>query len=131
MSSSSDCDIRKEGLLMARGVFLQAETTTGSRKDAETLAAEMVRRRLAACAQILGPIRSVYWWNGAVESEEEYLVLFKTRETLAERFKHELAELHTYEVPEILLFEIRDGGSSYLDWLAGEVAPAATERAGE
>jgi len=103
---------------MTSDVYLQAETTTGSRADAERLATEMVTRRLAACAQIIGPIRSVYRWNGAVQSDEEYLVRFKTRAAIAERFKRELAELHTYDVPEILLFEIRDGSRSYLDWLS-------------
>jgi len=102
---------------MTSDVYLQVETTTDTRADAERLATELVTRRLAACAQIIGPIRSVYRWEGAVRSDEEYLVLFKTRAALAERFKRELAELHTYDVPEILLFEIHDGGRSYLDWL--------------
>src|SRR5215207_6546777 len=99
---------------MATDVYLQAETTTGSREDAERLAAKIVTRRLAACAQIIGPIRSVYHWDGAVQNDEEYLVLFKTRAAIAEQFKRELAELHPYDVPEILLFEIRDGAGSYL-----------------
>lgn len=105
---------------MTSDVHLQAETTTDSRADAERLATELVTRRLAACAQIVGPIRSIYRWQGAVQSDEEYLVLFKTRAAIAEQFKRELAELHTYDVPEILLFEIRDGGTSYLDWLSQE-----------
>ena len=108
---------------MTSEVYLQAETTTGARDDAERLAREIVARRLAACAQIIGPIRSVYRWQGAVQNDEEYLVLFKTRAAVAEQFKRELAELHPYDVPEILLFEIRDGGRSYLDWLAGETRP--------
>jgi len=108
---------------MTSDLYLQAETTTGSREDAERLATEIVTRRLAACAQIIGPIRSVYHWHGAVQNDEEYLVLFKTRAAIVEQFKRELAELHTYEVPEILLFEIRDGGRSYLEWLAAETRP--------
>ena len=109
---------------MTSDLYLQAETTTGSLEEAERLATEIVARRLAACAQIIGPIRSVYHWQGAVQNDEEYLVLFKTRAAVAEQFKRELAELHTYEVPEILLFEIRDGGRPYLDWLAAETRPA-------
>jgi periplasmic divalent cation tolerance protein len=108
---------------MTSDLYLQAETTTGSREDAERLATAIVGRRLAACAQIVGPIRSVYHWQGAVQNDEEYLVLFKTRAAIAEQFKRELAELHTYDVPEILLFEIRDGARSYLDWLAAETRP--------
>ena len=108
---------------MTSDLYLQAETTTDSREDAERLATEIVTRRLAACAQIIGPIRSVYRWEGAVCNDEEYLVLFKTRAAIAEQFKSELAELHAYDVPEILLFEIRDGGRPYLDWLAAETKP--------
>jgi len=108
---------------MTSDAYLQAETTTGSHAEAERLATEIVTRRLAACAQIVGPIRSVYHWDGAVQSEEEYLVLFKIRAALAEQFKRELAELHTYDVPEILLFEIRDGSRSYLDWLSEQTRP--------
>lgn len=111
---------------MADGTFLQAETTVSTRDDAVRLASEMVKRRLAACAQIVGPVRSVYWWDDEVQDDEEYLILFKTRSGLVERFKEELSALHTYDVPEILLFTVQDGAKSYLSWLADETKAVST-----
>ncbi len=102
--------------------YLQVETTVGSREDAERIADEIVGARLAACAQIIGPIRSLYWWDGAVQNDEEFLVLLKTRSGLLDELKARLTRAHTYEVPELLAFEVADGAQSYLDWLSGETA---------
>ncbi len=104
--------------------YLQAETTAASRDDAERLACEMVERRLAACAQITGPIRSVYRWDDKMHSDEEFRVTFKTRSALVARFKEELAGFHPYDVPEILFFKIEDGAGPYLDWVGTETQPA-------
>jgi periplasmic divalent cation tolerance protein len=105
-------------------MYLQAETTVTTREDAEHLASEMVKCRLAACAQIVGPIRSMYWWEDEVQNDEEYLVLFKTRAALASKFKEQLSRIHSHDVPEVLLFTIEDGTKSYLDWLSAETQPA-------
>lgn len=97
-----------------------AETTTATREDAERLARAMVERRLAACAQVAGPIRSVYRWEGEIRDEPEFVVRFKTRAELTARLTDELAELHPYDVPEILLFAVHGGSRAYLDWIDAE-----------
>ena len=101
-------------------VHLQAETTVASRSDAERIAKEIVQRRLAACAQIVGPIRSIYRWEGEIQDDEEFLVLFKTRAARVDEFKEVLGELHPYDIPEILLFEVKDGSRAYLSWIDAE-----------
>lgn len=62
--------------------YIQVLTTTGSKDDAQKIASSAVGKRLAACVQILGPITSTYWWQGAMETAEEWLCLLKTRKDL-------------------------------------------------
>ena len=100
--------------------YVQVETTIDSRDAAAQLADAIVRRRLAACAHVIGPIRATYWWQDAVQEDEEWLVLFKTRKALVEELERALGELHSYEVPELLVFGVRGGGRSYLDWIGRE-----------
>jgi periplasmic divalent cation tolerance protein len=99
---------------------VQAETTAPSLEEAQRLAAELVGRRLAACAHVAGPIRSTYWWEGEVQREEEYALRLKTRASLVGELERALAELHPYDVPELLVFEAAAGGRSYLDWVLAE-----------
>lgn len=100
--------------------YLQAETTVETREDAERLASALVDERLAACVQIVGPVTSTYRWEGTVQTADELVLRIKTRAALAPALKDAIAALHPYDVPELLLFEIADGGRSYLEWLAAE-----------
>ena len=105
-------------MIDARIVF----TTIGLNDAAERLAQQLVERRLAACVNIVGPIRSVYRWKETIENEQEYLLLIKTTEARAAELRTALKELHTYELPECVELAIDGGSQPYLDWLAGEVA---------
>jgi periplasmic divalent cation tolerance protein len=91
-------------------------------ETAEQMAAELVERRLAACVNIVGPIRSVYRWKGALEREQEYLLLIKTTTEQASALATALAELHPYELPERLELAIQGGSVAYLEWLSAQVA---------
>ena len=87
---------------------------------AATLAAELVQRHAAACVNILAPCRSVYRWQGAVESGTEVPVLIKTtaeRYALVEKI---VLETHPYEVPEIIAVPLTNGLPAYLQWVAVE-----------
>src|SRR3989304_1299748 len=97
--------------------FLQVTTTVGARHDAERIAAELVERRLAACVQIVGPIRSIYRWQGAVESAEEWLCTAKTARAQVAAIDGLLREIHPYEVPELVATPIVGGSEAYLKWL--------------
>lgn len=98
----------------------QVESTVDSHEEAQALAAALVERRLAACVQVVGPIRSTFWWEGRVQDAEEFLLLCKVPgERLGEAIEL-IEELHSYDVPEVLAFEVADGSRSYLDWVAAE-----------
>lgn len=97
-------------------------TTTASRNEAGKLAAALVERQLAACVQIVGPISSVYRWQGKVEQSEEWLCLIKTQEACYAPLETAIRELHSYDVPEIVALPITQGSTGYLDWLMASLA---------
>jgi periplasmic divalent cation tolerance protein len=101
--------------------FVQITTTTGNRQDAEQIAAELVSRRLAACVQVSGPIVSTFRWQGKVETAEEWMCVIKTSRAQRSAIHQTLAEIHPYEVPEILATPIVDGSEAYLKWLSEQL----------
>lgn len=101
--------------------FLQVQTTTGSRADGEAIARALVEQRLAACVQVIGPIHSTYWWEGAVETAEEYLCLVKSNREAYPALEAAIQELHPYEVPELVALPIETGSRAYLSWLQAEL----------
>ena len=104
--------------------YAQVTTTTDSQAEAGRLSRRMVEMRLAACAQVPSPIRSTYWWEGAVEEADEWMVVFKTSgdrlAALIEGIKGE----HSYDVPDIVATPIVDGYDPYLRWIAEETEAA-------
>jgi len=101
--------------------FLQVTTTVSSREEADRLAAAVIERRLAGCVQIVGPVRSVYRWQGAVEGADEWLCLIKTTRDAYTALEAAIRELHCYECPEIIATPIEAGSAAYLAWLAEQV----------
>lgn len=99
-------------------------TTCPSAQEAENIAHLLVEERLAACVQILPPMRSLYRWRGALEQSEELLLLIKTRRSLFGPLARRLRMAHSYEVPEILALPVVDGSEDYLQWLDSELASA-------
>ncbi|OHB80266.1 MAG: hypothetical protein A2W31_16005 [Planctomycetes bacterium RBG_16_64_10] len=92
-------------------------TTTEHRSDAERIARVLIQRRLAACVQISGPITSIYRWQGAVETNQEWRCVAKTDRSKYQQSEQAIRELHPYEVPEIVALPIVAGSQAYLDWL--------------
>lgn len=107
--------------------FIQVMTTTAQREDAERIARSLVEKRLAACVQILGPLTSIYRWQGRIETAGEWLCLIKSREGLYGAVEEAIRALHPYETPEIVSLPISAGSRAYLDWLRDETAPACEE----
>jgi len=95
-------------------------TTLPSAEKAAELGKALVEERLAACANLIPAVRSIYRWQGKLQDENEVLVLLKTRAEHLERLKLRILELHPYEVPEVLAVPVEAGYQPYLDWLAGE-----------
>jgi len=92
--------------------------TAGSEEIAAKISRTVVSEELAACANIIGGVRSIYRWKGKVEDEREWFIIMKTRAELFERLRDRVVELHPYEVPEIICAAIRDGLPRYLQWIA-------------
>jgi periplasmic divalent cation tolerance protein len=92
-------------------------TTFPADGDADTLAATLVEERLAACVNILPPMRSVYRWQGKVETADERQLLIKTSPGRMRALEKRVKELHPYEVPEFLAVAIDKTAKDYLSWL--------------
>lgn len=103
--------------------FVQVITTTSTREEAQQIAQVLVARRLAACVQVLGPIESVYRWQGKVQASQEWYCTAKTRQTLFEEVAQAIQQEHSYDVPEIIALPIAAGSQSYLRWLAEQTLP--------
>ncbi|MGH7917463.1 MAG: divalent-cation tolerance protein CutA [Candidatus Binataceae bacterium] len=92
-------------------------------EQAAAMARALVGERLAACVNIVGPVRSVYRWREAIEDESEYMLVVKTRARLFAKLEHRVRELHSYEVPEIITVPISAGSKPYLKWLRETTTP--------
>jgi periplasmic divalent cation tolerance protein len=94
--------------------------TAPSLAEAESLARLAVTRRLAACANILPGMRSLYWWRGKLEQADEVVLLLKTTEVLAGELTRVLAEAHSYDCPCVVVLPIEGGHRDFLDWIVAE-----------
>ncbi|MEU3397382.1 divalent-cation tolerance protein CutA [Streptomyces filamentosus] len=101
---------------------LTVTTTTDSRDKAEALARGAVEARLAACAQVTGPVTSVYHWKSAVETAEEWRVDLKTTEARYAALEAHLLAAHDYETPEIVATPLVRVSAAYREWLETEVS---------
>ncbi len=91
--------------------------TAASKQEAEKIADHLLNDKLIACANIIGPITSIFQWSGNLDRAQEYLVLMKSRRDLFERLTEAVTLIHSYKVPEILALPIVEGSRTYLDWL--------------
>jgi periplasmic divalent cation tolerance protein len=96
-------------------------TTVGTEEQANLIAREIVARRQAACVNILPGIRSIYRWKGKICKDGELMLIIKTLESELEGVEATIRELHSYELPEILSFNVSHGERGFLDWIAGSV----------
>ena len=98
-------------------------TTTDTAEKAETLAHGAVAARVAACAQVSGPVTSVYRWEGEVRTDREWQVLLKTTAARYDDLEAYLRSAHDYDTPEIIATPVVRGGADYLAWVADETRP--------
>jgi periplasmic divalent cation tolerance protein len=92
-------------------------TTTESKIDAQAIGGAVVEKRLAACAQVIGPITSTYWWQGKIVTAEEWLCVIKSKAALYEELERAIQAIHPYKEPEIIATPIIEGSEGYLAWL--------------
>jgi periplasmic divalent cation tolerance protein len=103
-------------VVLAFSTFPDVET-------ARRIARELVTENLAACANVIPKIKSIYRWQGKIEQEDETLVLFKTTADRFAAFEEKLKSLHPYDVPEIICTPISEGSPAYLQWVRQNVNP--------
>ncbi|HLT57537.1 MAG TPA: divalent-cation tolerance protein CutA [Limnochordales bacterium] len=97
--------------------------TTSDEAEALRLGRALVERRLAACANVVPAIRSVYWWEGRLVEDGEALLFLKTRAAVLEELVEAVRELHSYSVPAVTAFSVVGGNPAYLRWVTEEVVP--------
>ena len=95
--------------------------TVPNAETADRLAEALVGERLAACVNVVGGVRSVYRWKGAVERDQELLCVCKTTRAGFERLRARVVELHPYELPEVIALPVAAGHAPYLDWITASV----------
>ncbi|MEV2278228.1 divalent-cation tolerance protein CutA [Nocardiopsis sp. NPDC049922] len=105
---------------------VRVETTVDGREGAERVARSLIEHRLAACAQVSGPITSFYRWEGEVHADEEWLVVAKTSADRVDALTAHVVEIHPYDVPEVVAVPVTGGNAAYLEWVADETRGGGT-----
>ena len=100
--------------------FRLALVTAPDIKVARRLARAALKRRLAACANLIPSVESHYWWQGKIESAGEVLLIFKTRASRLRELERLILALHPYDTPEFVVLQLTAGTERYLAWLAQE-----------
>jgi periplasmic divalent cation tolerance protein len=91
--------------------------TCGSEEEALRIANALVEEHLAACVNLVSPIRSIYRWEGKIWDEKEWFLIIKTQKKRFQELEKKVKSLHSYSVPEIISLPIVEGSSSYLNWI--------------
>lgn len=96
--------------------------TAGDMEEAERIGAALVEDNLAACVNIIPGMKSMYRWEGRVESSQEVVVIAKTRSDLVQRLTLRVADVHSYEVPCVAAVPIQGGNQAFLQWITEETS---------
>jgi periplasmic divalent cation tolerance protein len=97
-------------------------TTVPSADVGEQIARALVEGRLAACVNILPPMVSIYRWKGEVQRDSECQLVIKTSPARVDALQERLADLHPYDLPELIVIPVEGGDPAYLAWIEGEVS---------
>ena len=97
-------------------MFCLVYITCGSREEAEKISDALVKEKLAACVNFF-PINSVFEWGGEIKQEKEFALLCKTMEDKIPHLKKKVKEIHSYDIPAILVMEIKEGNEEFLGWV--------------
>ena len=93
-------------------------STAGSEEEGARIAKSLLERKLCACVNLVPKVRSLYRWEGEVQDDAEVLLIMKTTQGKLGALSDHLAQIHSYDVPEVLAIAVDKGSASYLEWLA-------------
>ncbi|MBI4669704.1 MAG: divalent-cation tolerance protein CutA [Elusimicrobia bacterium] len=113
------------------GEYIVCLITVPGKALARRIAEELVRRRAAACVNILGGIESVFFWQGKIDKANECLLIAKTTKSRCGLLRRTVENLHPYDVPEIIALGIAAGNRPYLEWISNTVRAAPVAQAGK
>jgi len=114
--SAVDADATLDSMKMKSGSIVVL-VTCGSEEEALKIANTLVEDHLAACVNLVSPIRSIYRWEGKIWDEKEWLLVIKTQKQRFGEVEKKVKSLHSYSVPEIISLPIIEGSTSYLNWI--------------
>ena len=97
--------------------YIQVITTISAKSGAERIAKALIDKKLAACVQIAGPIKSIYRWKDRIETAREWVCVIKAKSCLYKKVETEIKKLHPYEIPEIIAMPITAANKDYLKWI--------------
>jgi periplasmic divalent cation tolerance protein len=100
---------------------LVVSVTTSTKTEATKVVRRLLAERLMACANIIGPISSLFWWKDKIDKATEFQVLMKSNSALFDKLTKRMKTIHSYEIPEIFALPKRMGSPSYLNWLEGNL----------
>ena len=90
-------------------------------EEAKAIAQTLLRKKLAACCNIIPAVQSVYYWEGEIKESKEVLMIIKTTQKSYEQLEKEIKMIHSYSVPEIIATKIETGSTAYIDWVLESV----------
>lgn len=99
--------------------------TAGTREEARKVGQALLEHRAAACVNIAPNITSIFWWQEVLETDQEHLLIVKTRASKLEEVVRLVKEIHSYEVPEVIALPVIGGNREYLEWIGEEVKQQA------
>ena len=106
---------------MEKPAYIVLLITTNSSEEAHKIAEMLLDQRKVACVNIVPKVSSLFWWQGNLESDQESLLIIKTKAAQLTEIVRSVKELHSYDVPEIIALPIIGGNQDYLDWIDKEV----------
>lgn len=112
---------RSKPIKTVKKEYCQVITTVAKQRDADKIVDSLLKAKLVACVQVIGPIRSSYWWKGKICKEKEFLILAKTVKKLYPKVELAIKRIHPYEVPEIISMPIFNIFGPYGRWMDGIV----------
>ena len=98
-------------------MYVIAYVTARDMEEAKRIGETVVREKLAACANIIPSIESIYWWKGNMEDDRETVLLLKTKKALASKLIKRVKELHSYEIPCVDIIPVTEGNEDYFKWI--------------